>query len=53
MTSKRARARAFLLGMREFRLSWTTHFDDYDELVAYDQGRDLAHRLTLRRYDDA
>ena len=41
--------RAFLLGVREFRLAWTTH-TDYPN--AYDWGRELAHRLTLRRWDD-
>jgi hypothetical protein len=43
--------RAFLLGMYEFRRDFTTHFDDYDLLLAYDSGRDWAHALTLRRYD--
>ena len=45
--------RAFLLGMAEFRLSLTTHYDDYRLLVAYDRGRELAHKLTLRRFDSA
>lgn len=43
---------AFLNGMKEFRLSLTTHYDDLNLLEAYDTGRDLAHRLTFRRYDD-
>lgn len=47
-----AKARAFLLGVREFRLSATTHFDDYDLLYTYDRGRELAHKLTRRKYDD-
>jgi hypothetical protein len=42
--------RAFILGMREFRLSLTTHFNG-DLIEAYDCGRELAHRLTLRRYE--
>lgn len=46
-----ARFRAFLLGMAEFRSDCTTGFDDLDLLDAYDAGRDLAHRLTLRRFD--
>lgn len=43
--------KAFFLGMREFRLSMTTA---YDEALreCYDKGRDLAHRLTLRHYED-
>lgn len=40
--------RAFILGMTEFRLSVTTCCDD-DR--AYDLGREWAHRLTLRRFD--
>jgi hypothetical protein len=44
------RFHAFFLGLREFRLSVTTHFDD-DLLEWYDRGRDLAHRATLRRYE--
>lgn len=49
---------AFFLGMREFRLSCTwadpagTDDNPYTELdEVYDRGRDLAHRLTLRRFD--
>lgn len=44
--------RAFVLGVREFRLGSTTHFEDYDLLCTYDRGRDLAHRVTLRHWDD-
>jgi hypothetical protein len=43
--------RAFALGMREFRLSATTHYDDRALLETYDRGRDMAHRLTFRRYE--
>lgn len=42
---------AFLLGMYEFRLSFTTHFEDYDLMNAYDSGRELAHCVTFRRYE--
>lgn len=42
---------AFILGMIEFRTDLTTSFDDYDLLETYDRGRDMAHRLTLRRWD--
>lgn len=45
------RLKAYLLGMREFRLDATTGFDNYDLLCAYDAGRDRAHALTFRRYD--
>jgi hypothetical protein len=44
---------AFFLGMSEFRLSFTTHFADWDFQNAYDSGRELAHRLTFRYWDDS
>ena len=43
-------ARAFLLGVAEFRTDLTTHFSG-DLLEAYDRGREAAHRLTCRRYE--
>jgi hypothetical protein len=47
--------RAFVLGVREFRSDLTTSFvghpDEYRMYEAYDKGRDLAHRVTLRRFD--
>lgn len=45
------RLRAFFLGMIEFRTEFTTYFGDYDLIEAYDSGRDLAHRLTFRRFE--
>lgn len=47
-------ARAFILGLREFRSGFgrTWHDDPYHPLsVAYDTGREWAHRMTLRRYE--
>ena len=41
--------KAFLLGMAEFRLSYTTRCT---EDSAYDWGREWAHRLTFRRFED-
>lgn len=41
---------AFLLGMWEFRSDLTTNPGD-DLIEAYDAGRDMAHRLTFRRWD--
>jgi hypothetical protein len=41
--------RAFLLGMLEFRLTYTANCEEHGE--AYDWGREWAHRLTLRRYE--
>lgn len=43
--------KAFFLGVWEFRSSFTTHFYDYNLLEIYDSGRELAHKLTLRRYE--
>jgi hypothetical protein len=43
--------RAFFLGMMEFRDDLTTSFDDLDLSDAYDNGREWAHRLTMRRFD--
>jgi hypothetical protein len=42
---------AFINGIWEFRLSMTTHYEDDDLLDWYDQGREFAHRVTLRRYE--
>lgn len=48
---------ALMLGMREFRQSFTTSFvgqpNEHALYAAYDQGRDLAHRLTFRRFEEA
>lgn len=44
--------RAFFLGMAEFRLSFTTHIADNDTQHAYDTGREWAHRLTFRHFDN-
>ncbi len=45
------RVRAFLLGVLEFRSCYTTHFSEWSAMCAYDEGRELAHRLTLRRFE--
>lgn len=45
------RLRAFLMGMREFRRDLTTHYDE-PLIQTYDWGREWAHRLTMRRWDD-
>lgn len=42
---------AFINGMLEFRSIYTTHYSNYYSMRAYDAGRDMAHRLTLRRYE--
>lgn len=42
----------FLLGMWEFRTDCTTNPGD-DLIETYDKGRELAHRLTFRRWDES
>ncbi len=44
---------AFLLGMWEFRLSFTTAYEDHDLELAYDWGRQTAHIATFRYFDEA
>jgi hypothetical protein len=44
---------AFGLGMWEFRSDWTWSFYGNPELEdMYDQGRDFAHRITFRWFDN-
>lgn len=43
--------KAFILGVIEFKQTFTTYIADYALMVAYDAGRELAHRLTFRRYE--
>lgn len=43
--------KAFLWGMWEFRRSFTRHYGG-DLIEYYDSGRDLAHLITLRKWDD-
>lgn len=41
------RLKAFLLGIYEYKSSWTTHFNP--ELIEYyDKGREFAHIITRR-----
>jgi hypothetical protein len=42
--------KAFIKGMMEFRSMVTTHYD-YPEIEQYDAGRELAHKLTFRKWD--
>ncbi|MET3139858.1 hypothetical protein AAKU61_004240 [Undibacterium sp. GrIS 1.2] len=43
---------AFLNGMREFRSSFTTHYPETLE-ESYGWGREIAHRLTLRKFEES
>lgn len=42
---------AYLRGMKEFRLTYTTHYDDSDVADAYDWGRESMHCCTFRLYE--
>jgi hypothetical protein len=46
--------RAFLLGFIEFRSGFGRTYGDpfTPKSAAYDSGRELAHRLTLRRFEE-
>lgn len=44
--------KAFFLGAVEFRSDFTTSYQDYDLMEAYEWGREWAHRLTLRKFDN-
>ncbi len=44
--------RVFLLGFWEFRRDFTSNPGEH-LIEAYDAGRDLAHRLTLRYWDQS
>ena len=44
--------KAFLLGMREFRSFITTPMEDERAYNAYDWGREFAHRITFRRFEE-
>lgn len=43
--------KAFTKGLLEFRSSCTTNYDDLNLVDSYDAGRELAHRITFRRYE--
>ncbi len=46
------RTLAFLAGVRDFNRAFTLRYIDYDLQRAYDWGREIAHRLTLRHFDN-
>jgi hypothetical protein len=45
------KVKIFLLGVWEFRRNVTTSFDD-KEINVYDRGREFAHRITFRFFED-
>lgn len=44
--------RAFITGVLTFRHAFTISHDDQRLRDAFDAGRELAHRLTLRQFED-
>lgn len=42
--------KAFFCGILEFRNSYTTNFPDYD--YEYELGREFAHKITFRKFDN-
>lgn len=42
--------KAFFLGIIEFRSDATTHYD-HPLIEVYDFGRELAHRITFRKFE--
>lgn len=42
---------AFINGMLEFRSSYTTHYSRFSLMCAYDAGREMAHKITLRKFE--
>jgi hypothetical protein len=49
-TQTLARNKIWLRGVREFRLGITTHYD-WPEIEIYDKGREFAHKMTLRKFE--
>jgi len=47
-----ATIKAFIRGVLEFRSGFTTQFECDDMSRAYDRGREFAHRITFRRFED-
>lgn len=47
-----SRIKFFIIGMYEFRRSITTGQELWSDVIAYDRGREWAHRLTLRYWDN-
>lgn len=43
--------KAFIHGMWEFRSDFTANYEDEGLQWEYDYGREMAHRLTFRRYE--
>lgn len=43
--------KSFLLGVCEFRSNYTTHIADWHLANAYNHGREWAHRLTFRHFE--
>lgn len=46
------RIKAFITGMREFREGFSAYYPNPNDAASYDAGREWAHRLTFRMYED-
>ncbi len=42
---------AFLVGIAEFRSSYTTHYECYEHSLSYEKGREFAHKITCRLFE--
>ena len=42
---------AFFNGMKEFRLSFTTHYENDTHIEWYDRGREFMHLITFRHFE--
>jgi len=42
---------AFVMGMIEFRSSFTMYYTSYHLKLAYDRGREFMHRVTFRKFE--
>jgi hypothetical protein len=43
--------KAFVIGMVEFRSDFTMYYTSYELKMAYDRGREFAHKITLRKFE--
>ena len=43
---------AFLNGIVEFKSYITSHYEDYGLFLSYEKGRDFAHAITFRKFDN-
>jgi hypothetical protein len=44
---------AFISGLKEFRLCFTAHYSEHELSKCYELGRELAHLLTFRHFEQS